>query len=332
MRRVAFGTALIMAVGLGYLVGRYIGEGKETHQIVATPIPTPLAKYQIEKLASAQIRAGIIEISENIKKEELFESYLFKMSFDPELNGKENKLITGLINMPSGDEKYPVVLMIRGYVDQESYETGMGTKNAAEAFAQAGMITIAPDFLGYGGSSMEADNIFETRLQTYTTVLSLINAVEQIEKWDGKNILIWGHSNGGQIALTILTITGEDYPTSLWAPVSKPFPYNVLYYTDESDDGGKMIRRELAKMEEVYNTSEFSFTNYLDRIRAPLQIQQGTADEAVPARWSDELAEKLKEAKVEVDYISYFGADHNLRPKWNEAVERDINFFRSQFK
>ena len=35
----------------------------------------------------------------------------------------------------------------------------------------------------------------------------------------------------------------------LWAPVSKPFPYNILYYTDEAEDRGKWLRGEIAKFE-----------------------------------------------------------------------------------
>ena len=85
-------------------------------------------------------------------------------------------------------------------------------------------------------------------------MLSILESLDSIKEWDEENIFFWGHSNGGQVALTILEITGKDYPTTLWAPVTKPFPYSILYYTDESEDKGKYIRRELSRFENLYNT------------------------------------------------------------------------------
>ena len=100
-----------------------------------------------------------------------------------------------------------------------------------EYFRDNEYITLAPDFLGYGGSDSESSNIFESRFQTYTTVLTLLKSInkENFPNWDQKNIFIWAHSNGGQIALTVLEITGENYPTVLWAPVTESFPYSILF-------------------------------------------------------------------------------------------------------
>ena len=55
----------------------------------------------------------------------------------------------------------------------------MGTKRVGEYFAENGYITLAPDFLGYGGSDSESENIFESRFQTYTTTLTLLTNVSK---------------------------------------------------------------------------------------------------------------------------------------------------------
>lgn len=297
-----------------------------------TPVPTPLAVYQIENLSHAQFPAEEIKIKEVISTEDKFTSYLFEHKFSPDFNTDNIKTVTGQINIPNGGGIYPIVFMIRGYVDQKVFKTGMGTKNAAAKFAENGFITIAPDFLGYGGSSKEAGNIYEARFQTYTTVLSLLASISTIKQFDNKSIFIWAHSNGGQIALTTLAATGRKIPTTLWAPVTKPFPYSVLYYTDESEDGGKYIRRELSKFEENHEADKFSFTNYLDRINAPLQIHQGSADDAVPVDWSDSFVKKMRNLGVDLTYFTYPGADHNMRPGWDTAVARDIDFFRQNLQ
>ena len=230
--------------------------------------------------------------------------------------------------------------MLRGYVDQEIYETGTGTKNTAEAFARHGFITLAPDFLGYGDSDAPSPDPLEERFQTYTTVLNLLASVKQLPqaltdrelttvKADADRIGIWGHSNGGHIALAVLAVSGAPYPTVLWAPVSKPFPYSILYFTDEFADRGKALRRVVAEFEEEYDVDYYDPTRYFAWIKAPIQLHQGTDDEAVPLRWSDELCEQLQAQDVTVSYYTYPGGNHNFSAGgWPEAVSRSLAFYR----
>ena len=325
---------LVLGLFLSPYIKTFINKFKKQNQNsdIVKILPKPLEKYSITNLSQTAIKSTLINIEEMISEKENFSSYLFSINIDPTLKDKNTKKITGLINLPNKEGKYPVILMLRGYVDQKIYKTGVGTQRAGEYFANNGFITIAPDFLGYAGSDIESSNIFESRFQTYTTTLAVLNSISEIQNWDQQYIFIWGHSNGGQIALTLLEITGRDIPTVLWAPVSKPFPYSILYYTDESEDLGKLIRKELSLFEENYDVNEFSIHNYLDRIKAPLEIHQGTLDDAIPASWTDELMKKLEKLEVKTKYYKYPGADHNLQPSWNIAVERSLNFYLSFIK
>lgn len=345
MKQFLFLIIIIFIVSFVGLSGYYIGtnslSNKSDTEAEKEP-EKPLEKYTIENLSNTEIIPVSINITETFEEKEEFNTYHFSLEYDPTLqNNPENyKKTTGLINIPNEKYPAPVVVMIRGYVDQTLYQSGMGTRRAAEIFAEQGFITIAPDFLGYAGSDSEAGNIFETRFQTYTTVLTLLDSLDSIGKpeglaamidqafWDEQNTFIWAHSNGGQIALTVLEIIESDYPTTLWAPVSKPFPYSVLYYTDESQDKGKLIRRELAKFEDLYDVDLFSIHNYFDRIQAPIQIHQGTIDDAVPVEWSNDLTKILENSDVEITYHKYAGSDHNMRPDWDTVVARDLEFFK----
>jgi dipeptidyl aminopeptidase/acylaminoacyl peptidase len=325
---------LALVVTLSFLAGwylnLYLNRQTSPDAYISRIKPRPLDKYTIDNLAKADITPAKISIERALDESDTFKSYLFSFKFNPAIRGRQEKKVTGLINLPNATGKYPVIVMFRGYVDQSIYKTGIGTQRAGEFFASRGFITIAPDFLGYSESDSEAANIFESRFQTYTTAMVLLKSLGSIEQWDGVNVFIWGHSNGGQIALTVLEATGEAYPTILWAPVSKPFPYSILYYTDESDDRGKLIRKELAGFEETYDVELYSIVNYYDRIKAPVQLHQGTEDDAVPKVWSDSLAKSLLDLNLDIDYYVYPGADHNLNPSWNTVVERDLDFFRSQ--
>lgn len=293
--------------------------------------PTPLNKYSIDNLSNISIKPSQIEIGSIIKVNKKYTSYKFIMRFSPDFSDNI-KATSGVINIPNGDGPFPIIVMFRGYVDQKLYIIGEGTQPAAMAFATNGYITIAPDFLGYGDSDPEADDIFESRFQTYVTAVELIKSLNSIKQWDSKNVFIWGHSNGGQIALTALEITGVNYPTALWAPVSKPFPYSILTYTDEASDGGRLIITKLAEFEDTYDTTMFSLTNYFGKIKALIQLNQGTVDTAVPYWWSDSLVKILEDSGVEVIYKKYPGNDHNMRPNWSAVIENNLLFYKSYLK
>lgn len=288
----------------------------------------PLEKYSIENLTNSKIEGSQIQIGKVLKDYDTFTAYEFSFEFSPDLS-KNTKKVTGLINIPKTNDQMPLIVMFRGYVDQKKYVVGMGTQRAGEFFAKNGFITVSPDFLGYGNSDIEAENIFESRFQTYTTAITLLRSLDSVEQWNKKDVFIWGHSNGGQIALTTLEITGLNYPTVLWAPVSKPYPFSILAYTDESDDHGKFIRQELSKFEEDYDVEKYSLTNYFERIKAPIQLNQGTNDDAVPFYWSDSLAKILKNNGQDIKYLKYPGSDHNLSPAWQTVVENNLQFFNS---
>jgi len=253
----------------------------------------------------------------------------------------ENKKVSGQIHVPAGSEPaggWPVVIMIRGYVDREIFQSGIGTQHAAEYFAKNGFLTLAPDFLGYGESDLAPNNSLEERFLCPIEVLQLIASVKNLAQVNPEKISIWGHSNGGQIALSVLEISGKNYPTSLWAPVSKPFPYSILYYTDEYDDYGKALRQLIAGFDVQYDANEFSIHNYYDWIQAPIQIHQGTADENVPLKWSEALEKTLRDKGKIVKLYVYSGADHNLAGppsgeaggdnSWNLAVQRSLEWFK----
>lgn len=336
MKRLILIAILLIGVLLAMLVGLKYQQSRE----ITSPLTEilqkekPLEKYTFDALSKTKFSASKIELGEVVKDESDFSSRLFYFVV-------EGKKVSGLVNIPKAAGVYPVIVMFRGYVDREIYTTGTSTQHAAEVFAKAGFVTLAPDFLGYGQSDNPSANPIEERFQTYTTALTLLefisNLNQALEPENGvrvnpQKIGIWGHSNGGQIALSVLEISSKNYPTVLWAPVSKPFPYSILYYTDEFDDHGKMLRKAVAEFEKDYDVEDYSPTNFFDRISAPIQLHQGTADEEVPLKWSDQLVTLLKEKGKQIEYFTYLGADHNLAPNgWLQAIQRSIDFYRTSF-
>lgn len=285
-----------------------------------------------------------------MKKELLYEKYSFEnlakrggIPSKIEVVGNkfyyqsEGRRISGEINLPGVSRKAPIVVMARGYVEKEGYRTGVGTHNAAKYFAEHGYTTYAPDFSGYGESDPEDENALGARLAKPVEILDLIASIraDNNPPLHGTNIPIylWGHSNGGQIMLSVVEILGlrgqssQVMGVTLWAPVSKSFPYNILYYTDEASDSGKWLRGQISAFEKDYDVFNYSIDKYFDWIQIPVQLHQGTADEAVPKKWSDDLVKNLREKEKDITYYVYPNADHNLRSSWDQVVARDLEFF-----
>lgn len=284
-------------------------------------IVRPLDKYTIENLGTRTFSSHIV-LDEPIATTAAYT--VSKFHFD-----SDGKKVTGLAHVPAGDGPFPVIVQLRGYVDRSVYQTGMGTAPSARVFAQEGFISLAPDGLGYGESDKPSSDVFEERFQTYTTSLNLLAGIEKWPLADGR-IGLWGHSNGGQIALTILEISQRTYPTVLWAPVSRPFPYSILFFTDDIEDHGKALRKVTANFEKDYDVEKYSLTNYLDRITAPIQLHQGGLDGTVPQKWSDDLAVWLKDRGKPISYFVYPGAGHSMEGSWNTVMERNVKFFREE--
>lgn len=291
-----------------------------------TPKPLPLLKYTIANLSMRSYTPSQIYLEDPIATTAAFTTVPFSYESD-------GKKVTGLAHIPAKTKPpYPVIVQFRGFVPQEIFQSGVGTARSAEVFAANGFLSLAPDFLGYGGSASASADTFEDRFETYTTAANLIASIPTLAIADKDKIGIWGHSNGGHIALTVLEIVGKPIPTTLWAPVSQPFPYSILYYSNEADDKGKAMRKVLSEFEEDYDVDRFTLYNYYDKITAPIQLHQGTADDAVPVAWSDELAKTLKAKGIDITYYKYPGADHNMLGAWNDVVTRDIEFFKKELE
>lgn len=293
----------------------------------------PLERYDFDSLRKRGGVAGKMEFLGKIPEVESrrktlgldssgFETKKFRFMSD-------GKWITGMINLPMTPEskKMRAIIMVRGYADKLGYHTGFGTWTAADEFASQGWVTVSLDFLGFGGSDGESLDMLEARFEKVVAVLDLIETVKQIEYVDSGSIGIWSHSNGGQIVMSVLEITGGDYPTVMWAPMTNPFPQSVLNTASDLDDGGRAVKRAISDFEKQYDSRRYAFENYYKWIKAPVLIQQGTADEWCEVDWQKRVVDALKAEGKRAELILYKGDDHNLKKNWDQAVARDVEFF-----
>lgn len=320
----------------------------------------PLLAYSIDHLAKQQFVAQApISVEKIIASDK--DKQIYTLLFKYQSQGKN---VSGALNLKLSETELAnkpkaTILMIRGFVPAESYFTGAGSKNTASVLADHGYLTIAPDFLGFGESNPEPSNTWEARFIKVVNILDLLATIQQFPEIDLSNISdlpikkitidpnkigIWAHSNGGQIAVTTLEVLDRNLPTTLWAPVLAPFPYSILYFSDEYADEGKETRKYVSLFEEDYDVFDFSLTRHLDRLHGPIQIQHGTNDDSALVSWTEEFLAKVDLENVRrateggeltseatdpltIEFHKYPGANHNLQPNWNEAIQRDLSFF-----
>jgi len=365
---VVFSTALLFFAG-GMAAGLFLGQQELFSRWRQTGLISPfvadsqknksLNQYSLNNLKDYPFATSQIKVGEVLNHGEGFTEYPFTyQTMGKTMSG----LLTVPVSLPKNQADQKVIIMLRGWVPTEDYVSGIGTSPAARFFAQQGYITLAPDFFGYGQSDSEPADTWEARFIKPLNVIELIKSVREygvaeVGLQPQTNLYLWAHSNGGQIALSVLEVLSEPIPTTLWAPVTAPFPYSILFFSDELEDEGKEQRAYIGLFEKNYNTFDFSVTQHLDRLTGPIQIHHGTADEAALKTWSDEFLakidqentrrEKLKTENLDLEtssqaelytgpiepikyqYFVYPGADHNLKPvvNWNLAVNRDLGFF-----
>ena len=356
---------VILFIGVGFGVERVLNKNSEWvsplgNKSVFNSQPTEkvkekntgyLAQYNFENLRKRENKASKIKIvgestvldearknvlkaykKEGILKEDNFKSY--EITFTS--NGKT---ISGMLNIPNDPPPSrsggtlagkPAIIMIRGYAESAGYFVGSGSWKAADELARNGFVTISLDFLGYGLSDGESKDILEARFEKPVGVLDLIESVKKLDYVDSSKIGIWSHSNGGQIAISVLEITGQNYPTVLWAPMTNPFPQSVLETMDDSENG-KIVKQKIADFEQDYDSKLYSIDNFYQWINSPILIHQGTVDVWCKVSWQKDLQNKLRKLGKEVELDVRQDNDHNLKQSWDEVIKMDVEFFREKF-
>src|SRR5262249_5612722 len=124
----------------------------------APPTPTTdpwgeYAPYTIEALRNRSYGAeGRIEIVRVLEETAKFTRYLIAYPSD-------GSRLSGMLHRPKGDGPFPVVILNHGYYPLDVYQTGNGSRVAADYLAARGFLTLAPDFRSHAGSD-DAPNLF----------------------------------------------------------------------------------------------------------------------------------------------------------------------------
>jgi uncharacterized protein len=286
-----------------------------------TPTPDPYGGWTIANLSARSYGGGKLEVVETMEGTAAFSRYLIVYPSD-------GLLVYGFMNVPVGSGPFPVALVLHGYVETAGYDVQTYTTQYADRLAEAGYLTIHPNYRNYPPSD-EGPNAF--RVGYAIDVLNLVSLVQQQAGWpgtlqtaDGRQLYLFGHSMGGGIGLRVLTISPAIRAAVLYGSMSGDEYKNFEQIVNWSDgqeglDELQTPLGDLVRISPIY---------HLERVTAAVSIHHGTADDTVPPEWSADLCWRLQELGKVVECYSYTGQPHNFTPSGVALLmERTVAFF-----
>jgi len=284
--------------------------------------PHPLS---IEGLRERDFPKLEIELGNAIEADEGLEAWEF--TYDSDGNTIYALLERQIGEAPSSNG-WPVIIVAHGYIPPEIYSTSQNYRSITRYYAKGGFLVLKPDYRGHDRSEGIARSPTAT-IDYSIDVLNLISQIDSVPDADTDNVFLFGHSMGGEITLRILTVSDAIKGATLWAPVTKKYPENMLYF----------VRKDYSvTLEELQNAINALFTpdeydllspgNYLDLISIPTLIHHGTQDESVPFEWSIGFREALDEAEVDYIFYKYPGENHNISRSYYKVMDKDMEFFK----
>jgi dipeptidyl aminopeptidase/acylaminoacyl peptidase len=298
----------------------------------ATPDPyAELTPYTIEGLRARSYGEGAIEILQTLEEAQGFTRYLFAYQSD-------GLRITGMLNRPRGDGPFPVVILNHGYYPLDVYQTGNGSRLAADYLAARGFLTLSPDFRSHAGSD-DAPNIF--RAGHVIDTLNLIPLAQALPEARPGKLLMWGHSNGGAITAKAIAVSEQIAAVLIYAPASSNIEQDYQFRAERwarragnppGRRSGVIDRLEIefpvtpAEAPDLY--ARLSPLNYAQYVTARTLIVWGDQDETVPRNWPEDLANALRAAGKDVTFVVYPGQPHSFDAAGNaQYLPQMVEFF-----
>lgn len=292
---------------------------------VPSPTPDPYAGLTIDALAARSYGGGQLQIEDVLDENDTFARYLITYPSD-------GLTIYGYMDVPNEGQKFPVAIVLHGYIDPDEYEVIAYTERYTRALVEAGYFVIHPNFRNYPPSDSGPDPF---RTGYAIDVLNLIAIIREqsqdpygvLRRADADHIHLWGHSMGGGVALRVITVNPAPYIRAAVLYGSMSGDEALNYGRIRTWSGGQRGHFELAASPGTLRA--ISPIYHLDRIRAPISIHHSADDDVVPVAWSEQLCALLQALEHPTECFTYHGQPHTFRGNGDIVFrERFISFFK----
>jgi len=216
--------------------------------------------------------------------------------------------IPAYLTLPPGKDpkNLPAIVMPHGGPASRDH---WGFDWLSQFFAARGYAVIQPEFRGSTGfgEAWKNDSAVKNWRAAMTDVASAAQWLSSQGISDPKRVAIFGWSYGGYAALRSAELNPELYKAVIAvAPVTD---FAMIKEEAQFTTGQKIIDEMVGGGIEMQRGSPL---RNVSSIAAPVLLVHGTTDVNVPVRHSDKMADALKSAGKQVEYLRYPGLDHQL--------------------
>ena len=269
-----------------------------------TPAPTPRATpapvlpYAIATLRARPRATGDITVGAQVGGGAGFTKYHVTWT-------SGGSTMTGVLDLPDGAGRFPVVIVNHGYSPVDQYYVGLDTAKYADAMAAAGFLTISPDDPGYAGSGPGTPGVPSIVAEAISD-LDVISELPTLPEADPARVAAAGHSNGGGVAEILMAADPSLRAAVLYAPVSSDMADNARKWWVHSPGGGTLPNPDT---DPTYYQL-MSPRPWFAAGTPPALIMQGTVDQDIPAEWTAATMSALQQAGAQAKFVSFPGANH----------------------
>jgi len=285
------------------------------------PTPDPYSDVTIAGLRSRTYGGGEMEVVQRYGKNNAFTRYEIRYPSDS-LN------INGFMDVPNGDGPFPVIILLHGYIEPSRYNTLDYSSTYGDSLAQAGYLVLHPNLRGYTPSD-DGPNRF--RVGYAVDVLNLIALLKgqagkpgPLELADASHLGLWGHSMGGGVAIRVMVVSPDVDAVVLYGSMSADDLLNYERLNTFFSNGEWGAEELQASPQDLLRISP---VNFLPDVGAAVSIHHGSADQAVPPEWSDNLCAWLQDLGKDVECFSYPGQPHTFIDRSDELFRQRVQDF-----
>jgi dipeptidyl aminopeptidase/acylaminoacyl peptidase len=239
--------------------------------------------------------------------------------------------ISGRINIPRGAGPFPAVVLAHGYVDPARYTNGQTMLRERDFLARQGYVTLHIDYRNHAQSGRDPADGANLRVGYTKDAINAGLALQQLSFVDPDRLAIVGRSMGGGVVYNAIVARPDLFRAAVaYSPVSSDTADNFNRWVrpdaGESSVALEVLERLGAPEDEPTTWATVSPRTYFDRVRTPLLIHHGTADEECPIAWSEETVAALEAAGKDVIYRVYRGERHTFTTQWPLSIRRTAAF------
>ena len=272
-----------------------------TPSIMPSASPSPAGPpYYIESLRAHSFPGGRIAIGDQMARGAGYTKY--RMTWP-----SQGQLMTGTISVPDGPGPFPVVIVNHGFIPTTRYWVGQDSGIFGDPMAGHGFISVAPNYPGYAGSG-QLDPSFPAIISEAVADMDLVSSLATLPQADVKRVGMMGHSNGGGVSLLVSVIDPRVSAFALFAPVSSDMVDNARKWWLASGSMGALPSPDAAPDAYVH----ISPRNYFTTATPAMLFLQGTADQDIPADWTNSTIQALQARDVQASVTWYPGAHHDM--------------------